>query len=88
MAGMVCLSDQPIPVMHLRVKGVVPQGCGPTWGFGEAVIKVWRPCEAVQQLEEGTVVLATGLSAGTDGRSSTVEGRGKMLELSTGKMTR
>jgi hypothetical protein len=87
-AALVCLSEQPIPVLHLRVRGVVPQGCGASWGYGEAVVKVWRPCEAVQQLDEGAVVLATGLSAGTDGRSSTVEGRGKMLELSTGKMTR
>jgi hypothetical protein len=74
--------------MHLGVSGVVPQGCGASWGHGEAVVKVWRPCEAVQGIEEGCVMLATGLSAGRDGRSSTVEGRGKMLELSSGKKTR
>jgi hypothetical protein len=87
-ASMVSLSDNPVPVMHLRVFGVVPQGCGPSWGYGEAVLKVWRPCEAVQQLDEGVVVLATGLSAGTDGRSSTVDRKGKVLELSSGRMTR
>lgn len=84
----VSLSEAPIPVMHLRVGGVVPQGSASSWGFGEAVVRVWRPCEAVQQLDEGAMVLATGLCAGTDGRSSTVEGRGKVLELSSGKMTR
>lgn len=86
-AAMVSLSDNPVPVMHLRVAGVVPQGCGASWGYGEAVLKVWRPCEAVQQLDEGVVVLATGLSAGTDGRSSTVDRKGKVLELSSGRMT-
>jgi len=87
-SSLISLSDPPVPVLHLRVSGVVPAGLGPSWGAGEALVKVWRPCEAVQQLDEGSVVLATGLCAGTDGRSSTVDGRGKLLELSSGKKTR
>lgn len=83
----VSLSDPPTPVMYLRVVGAVPRGGGAPC-YGEALVKVWRPCEAVQQLDEGALVVATGLSAGTDGRSSTVEGRGRMLELCSGKMTR
>jgi hypothetical protein len=88
-AGMVDLSEQPVPLMVLRVAGVVPQGCGLAWGFGAASIRVWRPCEAVQQLDEGAVVLATGLSAGSSSSSS---GRhsssNRALELNSGKMTR
>lgn len=85
-AGMVDLSEQPVPFMVLRVAGVVPQGCGSSWGFGAASIRVWRACEAVQQLDEGAVVLATGLSAGSSGRHSSSSSRA--LELNSGKMTR
>jgi hypothetical protein len=105
-AAMVCLQEPPIPVMQLRVSGVLPLGVSDrpagadtsssgssSWsplGVGQhvAVVKVWRPCEAVQGMDEGVVVLASGLSAGSEGRSSTVDGKGRLLELSTSKMTR
>jgi hypothetical protein len=106
-AAMVCLQEPPIPVMQLRVSGVLPLGVSDRppgadtttssssssrsllgVGHNVAVVKVWRPCQAVQGLDEGVVVLASGLSAGSEGRSSTVDGKGRLLELSTSKMTR
>jgi hypothetical protein len=74
------------PVLRLRVAGVLPKGfsssCG---GAGAAMVRVWQQCEAAQQLEEGSVVVVTGLTAGTDGRVST-DGRGG-LELATTRST-
>jgi hypothetical protein len=74
--------------MRLRVSGVNPKGQGGAQAPAGALIRVWRPCEAVQQLQEGSLVIATGLCAGTDGRSSLADGRPGLLELSTTKMTR
>lgn len=84
--------EPPVPVQRFRVSGVVPKGFGPKWGFGQAVIRVWRAHDAMQGLDEGSVILATGLQAGTDGRSSYCDiewqGSGRMLELASGKNTR
>lgn len=81
-----------IPVQRLRVSGVVPQGLGSAWGLSQAMVRVWRAGDVMQGLEEGSVVLATGLQAGVDGRSNLcdIEWRGghRMLELSSGKSTR
>jgi hypothetical protein len=58
---------------------------------GQAIVKAWRSAEVVQQLEEGLVVLAVALTAGNEGRSSTVDlgGMGRpMVELSTSNITR
>jgi hypothetical protein len=58
---------------------------------GQATVKAWRAAEVVQQLEEGLVVLAVALAAGSEGRSSTVDlgGMGRpMVELNTSNMTR
>jgi hypothetical protein len=58
---------------------------------GQAIIKAWRAADVVRQLDEGSVVIAVGLAAGSDGRSSTVDLGGlarPMLELSTTNKTR
>lgn len=89
-AGSDCL-EPPVPVLRMRVAGVGPPGSGPAGAGRQALLKVWRPCEAVQQLDEGSVLLATGLLAGSDGRSTTVDLGGlgcPMLELATTKHTR
>lgn len=84
--------EPPVPVQRFRVSGVVPKGVGPVWGCSQAMIRVWRASNVMQGMDEGSVVLATGLQAGSDGRSSFCDiewqGGGRMLELSSGKNTR
>eukprot|EP00775_Hariotina_reticulata_P009617 gene9617-9778_t len=68
--------------------GVCAKSAQHKGGFGQALVKVWRPSDALQQLGEGVVVLATGLMAGGDGRSTMTEvAATSMLELSSGRDT-